>query len=138
MVRYWRGGLGEARIDNPRTVASAIRIGKPVNWFRAYRAVKYSGGEFIEVSDEEILTAQRMLGREGIGVEPASAASLAGYLKALGEGMVNAGGDEVVLIATGHALKDPDTLLMNSNVDIINVSSLDELRSLIIAQKYSI
>ncbi len=127
--------MGEARIDNPRTVASAIRIGKPINWFRAYRAVKYSGGEFIEVSDDEILMAQRMLGREGIGVEPASAASLAGYLKALGEGMVDAGGDKVVLIATGHALKDPDTLLMNSNVNMVNISSLDELRSLIVAQE---
>ncbi|WP_252900200.1 pyridoxal-phosphate dependent enzyme [Vulcanisaeta sp. JCM 14467] len=57
---------------------------------------------FIEVSDEEILTAQKMLGREGIGVEPASAASFAGYIKALREGLVDAR-DKVVLIATGHA-----------------------------------
>ncbi len=103
---------------------------------QAYRAVKYSGGEFIEVSDDEILMAQRMLGREGIGVEPASAASLAGYLRALSEGMVDTG-DKVVLIATGHALKDPDALLMSNNVDMVNVSSLDELRSLII-KEYSI
>ncbi len=129
MVRYWRG-LGEARVDNPRTVASAIRIGKPINWFRAYRAVKYSGGSFIEVSDEEILTAQRALGREGVGVEPASAASLAGYLKALREGLVSSG-DKAVLVATGHALKDPDILLAGSG-NAISVSSIDELRSLII------
>jgi len=128
MVRYWRG-LGEARIDNPRTVASAIRIGKPVNWFRAYRAVKYSNGLFLEVSDEEIIRAQRMLGREGVGVEPASAASLAGYLRALREGIVDVN-DRVVLIATGHALKDPD-ILIRDNVQSITISSLEELRRLL-------
>jgi threonine synthase len=128
MVRYWRG-LGEARIDNPRTVASAIRIGKPVNWFRAYRAVKYSNGLFLEVSDEEIIRAQGMLGREGVGVEPASAASLAGYLRALKEGIVDVN-DRVVLIATGHALKDPD-ILVRDNVQSITISSLEELRRLL-------
>ena len=133
MVRYWRG-LGEARVDNPRTVASAIRIGKPVNWFRAYRAAKYSGGMFIEVSDEEILMAQKMLGREGIGVEPASAASLAGYIKALREGLVDAK-DKVVLIATGHALKDPDVLLMGNGSNAISISSIDELKALVINGK---
>lgn len=70
MVRYWRG-LGEARVDNPKTVASAIRIGKPVNWFRAYRAVKYSGGSFLEVSDDEILTAQKKCSvRRALGLNP--------------------------------------------------------------------
>ncbi|MFP3216784.1 MAG: threonine synthase [Vulcanisaeta sp.] len=128
MVKYWRG-LGEARVDNPRTVASAIRIGRPVNWFRAYRAVKYTDGLFLEVSDEEILRAQGMLGREGIGTEPAGAASLAGYLKALSEGFVDLD-DKVVLIATGHALKDPDVLLQG-NPQFVEISSLDELMQLI-------
>ncbi|WP_243680866.1 threonine synthase [Vulcanisaeta souniana] len=129
MVRYWNGA-GEAKIENPRTIASAIRIGKPVNWFRAYRAVKYSGGAFIEVSDDEIIRAQAMLGKEGIGgVEPASAASLAGYLKALGEGLIGPS-DKAVLIATGHALKDPDALLMG-NANMISISSINELRNLV-------
>lgn len=128
MVRYWRG-LGEAKIENPRTVASAIRIGKPINWFRAFRAVKYSNGTFLEVSDEEILNAQRVLGREGIGVEPASAASLAGYLRALKDGLVDRN-DKVVLIATGHALKDPDILTMG-NAQFMRVPSINELRTLI-------
>ncbi len=128
MVKYW-SGIGEAKIENPRTIASAIRIGKPVNWFRAYRAAKYSGGTFIEVSDDEIIRAQAMLGKEGIGVEPASAASLAGYLRALSEGLIGPG-DRAVLIATGHALKDPDALLMG-NANMISISSVNELRNLV-------
>ncbi len=75
--------------------------------------------------------AQKILGKEGIGTEPASAASLAGYLRALGDGLVDAK-DRVVLIATGHALKDPDILLMGNNGNVISISSMDELRALII------
>ncbi len=127
LVRYWRG-LGEPRIDNPRTVASAIRIGKPVNWFRAYRAVKESGGLFIDVSDEEILRAQRELGKMGIGVEPASAASLAGYIRLLNEGYVSRS-DRVVLIATGHALKDPDLLIRELRSEVVR--GFEEFMSII-------
>ncbi|ADY01735.1 threonine synthase [Vulcanisaeta moutnovskia 768-28] len=131
LVKYWRG-LGEARVDKPSTVASAIRIGKPINWYRAYRAVKYSNGFFIDASDDEILMTQRVLGREGVGVEPASAASLAGYMKALREGVIDPS-DNVVLIATGHALKDPDALLRDS-VHTVSISSIDELKALIMGR----
>jgi threonine synthase len=97
-------------VDNPKTVASAIRIGRPVNWMKAYKAVEESGGLFISVTDEEILEAQRILARRvGLGVEPSSAASLAGLLKLYDEGFLREG-EEVVLIATGHALKDPDSM----------------------------
>lgn len=98
-------------IENPQTIASAIRIGKPVNWLKALRAVKESNGTFVKVTDDEILSAMRMLAvLEGIGVEPASAASFAGFIKLANRGLIDK--DEVVvLIATGHALKDPDTIL---------------------------
>jgi L-threonine synthase (EC 4.2.3.1) len=97
-------------VEKPVTVASAIRIGKPVNWLKALKAVDESKGTFITVSDEEIIKSMRDLAMyEGIGVEPASAASLAGYRKALESGVID--GDGVtVLVATGHALKDPDTV----------------------------
>ena len=96
--------------ENPTTIASAIRIGKPVNWVKAIKAVEESRGAFITVTDEEILKAMMMLAKlEGVGVEPSSAASLAGYLKAVEEGLVDRD-ERVVLVATGHALKDPDAI----------------------------
>lgn len=91
-------------VEHPQTVASAIRIGRPASWDGAVRAVEESGGEFLTVSDAEILDAQSRLGREGFFVEPASAASVAGVLKLAREGRAP---DEVVCVLTGHGLKDP-------------------------------
>ena len=98
-------------VEHPETVATAIRIGKPVNWPKAMRAVKESGGRFVKVTDDEILSAMRMLGSlEGIGAEPAGASSLAGFLRLAEQGFFDQG-DTVVLVVTGHALKDPDAML---------------------------
>jgi threonine synthase len=109
LAKTWLTGSRELQVvEEPRTIASAIRIGRPVNWVKALKAVEESKGALLIVSDEEILEAIKMLARfEGLGVEPSSAASLAGYLKALEEGLVDRG-ETVVLVATGHALKDPD------------------------------
>ena len=107
LVKTWKRGANNlVVVENPTTIASAIRIGRPVNWFKALKAVRESRGLLVKVSDEEILEAQKMLARDGVGVEPASAASLAGYLK-LREDRVIDRNEVVVLIATGHALKDP-------------------------------
>jgi len=133
IARAWRLGLDKPLfMDSPSTVASAIRIGRPVNWFRAWRAVKESGGTFVTVSDDEILHAQRMLGREGIGVEPASAASLAGYVKLLDEGYLRRD-DTCVLIATGHGLKDPDTILKLSYESVL-VKDAMEIVNLVLSR----
>ncbi len=93
--------------ENPETVATAIRIGNPVNATKALNAIRESGGTAESVTDEEILAAQKDLARlEGIGVEPASAASVAGLKKLVDMGVI--GRDEtVVCITTGHLLKDP-------------------------------
>lgn len=91
-------------VEYPQTVASAIRIGRPASWEGAVRAVEESGGEFLSVSDAEILDAQARLGREGLFVEPASAASVAGVLKLARQGRAP---EEVVCVLTGHGLKDP-------------------------------
>ena len=109
LVEAYRLGLERPRfVDSPRTVASAIRIGKPVNWPRAMRAVRESRGVMLAVSDEEIVRAQAMLARtEGIGVELASAAALAGLKAMAEEGMVSRD-DTVVVVATGHVLKEPE------------------------------
>jgi len=101
------------QIDNPETVATAIRIGAPVSWKKALQAVRESNGLVEAVSDREILEAQRDLARlEGLFVEPASAASLAGLRKLGTVGAIEK--DEVtVCIATGHGLKDPDIIVKN-------------------------
>jgi len=100
----------------PETVASAIRIGKPVNWLRAMRAIRESRGTAITVSDHEILQAQREMARkEGVGVEPASAAALAGYMKLLESERLSRE-DLTVGVFTGNALKDPESMMrVNTN-----------------------
>ncbi|RLG90345.1 MAG: threonine synthase [Thermoprotei archaeon] len=97
-------------VDKPETIATAIRIGKPINWMKAVRAVIESNGMFLKVSDKEIIEALRKIARyEGIGVEPASATAYAGFLKLVEKETISI--DEIgVLVLTGHALKDPDTI----------------------------
>ncbi|MEA1865039.1 MAG: threonine synthase [Euryarchaeota archaeon] len=92
---------------NPETIATAIRIGDPVNAAKALRAVRESGGLAISVTDDEIIQAQRDLASlEGIGVEPASATSVAGMRKLLADGAIDSD-ERIVCITTGHLLKDP-------------------------------
>jgi len=102
-------------VENPQSVASAIRIGNPASWRQAEAARDESGGEINAVSDAEILEAYRLLAREeGIFCEPASAACVAGLLKyagALGTQHSALSTQTVVCIITGHGLKDPETAL---------------------------
>ncbi len=95
------------RWDDVETVATAIRIGNPVNAPKALPGIRETGGTAVAVSDAEITDAQRALAGEGIGVEPASAASLAGLRRLRAEGVV-ADDEDVVCLTTGHLLKDPD------------------------------
>ncbi|MDH5806145.1 MAG: threonine synthase [Candidatus Methanomethylicaceae archaeon] len=98
-------------VTHPETIATAIRIGNPVNWPKAVMALKESNGLYEAVSDEEIIEAQRLIATlEGIGVEPASAASLAGLRKAVLNGIISSD-IEAVCICTGHLLKDPEEVL---------------------------
>ncbi len=99
--------LGEP-VPHPETIASAIRIGNPANWTAAVTTVDESGGHIGSVHDTEILDAYRLLAStEGCFVEPASAASVAGLLRAVDDGLV-APGETVVCTLTGHGLKDPE------------------------------
>ena len=94
-------------VANPKTIASAIRIGNPASWEQATTARDESGGAIEAVTDGEILSAQRLLaGTEGIFAEPASSASLALLAKMAHEGRVPAGA-RVVCVLTGSGLKDP-------------------------------
>lgn len=115
-------------IDNPETIATAIRIGKPASWDGAMNAVAESGGQIRKVTDEEILEAYCFLAsKEGIFCEPASAASVAGL-------MVHGPGtsEDVVCVLTGNGLKDPDTALAQGGGLTKCETSLDALRAAVL------
>jgi threonine synthase len=108
MVEAVEEGWAETRRwESVETRATAIRIGNPVNAPKALPGIRETGGTAVAVTDEEITDAQRALAGEGVGVEPASAASIAGLRKLRGRGVVDAT-EHVVCLTTGHLLKDPD------------------------------
>jgi len=120
--------------ENPETVATAIRIGAPVSAKKAIMAINESNGFAETVSDEEILSAQKLLARtEGIGVEPASAASIAGLIKLVESGEVDKN-EQIVCVVTGHLLKDPNTAI-NACAEPIEVNADIEELSRIIAKE---
>jgi threonine synthase len=94
-------------VKNPKTLATAIKIGSPVSWRKALGSILESGGEVITVSELEIADAKAMIGRDGIGCEPASAATVAGIRKLVASEQIRRD-ENVVAILTGHVLKDPD------------------------------
>ncbi|MDO5846120.1 MAG: threonine synthase [Methanocorpusculum sp.] len=112
IVNAIKGNLPEVVVEqNPETVASAIRIGAPVNAEKALRAIRDTHGTAEFVTDAEILAMQRDLARkEGIGVEPASAASVAGIKKMAEQGLLDKD-EKIVCVVTGHLLKDPETVI---------------------------
>ncbi|MCL5429695.1 MAG: threonine synthase [Chloroflexi bacterium] len=115
-------------VEQPETVATAIRIGKPARGEQALEAAQESGGRIIACSDDEILAMQRRLAAEGVWVEPASAAGLAGLAKEISGGDVDVKGMTVVAVCTGHGLKDPNIISdsMPSPIKIeANYSSLE-------------
>lgn len=95
-------------IENPETLATAIRIGNPASWDKAVNAANESKGKIDEVTDEEISTTYKLLAKtEGIFAEPASCASIAGVIKQVKSGEIKKG-SKVVAVLTGNGLKDPD------------------------------
>jgi len=103
-------------IEQPETLATAIRIGNPASWSLAVDALKESNGHINEVTDEEIIEAYQLLAKtEGIFAEPASCASIAGIRKSLQSGVLPKG-SKVVAVLTGNGLKDPQTAIEYSPV----------------------
>ena len=95
------------RREHPETLATAIKIGDPVSWPKALHEVATSGGAVEKVTEQEIADAKAVIGRCGIGCEPASAATLAGIRKLTASGVIAPRAD-VVAVLTGNVLKDPD------------------------------
>ena len=109
--RLWKNKLKELKpLKKPETIATAIRIGNPVSWKRALRAIELTDGVVEQVTDQEIMDAKAIVDSSGIGCEPASAASVAGARKLLENGIIEKD-DVVVCIITGHILKDPDSTI---------------------------
>ena len=109
------------RVENPSTIATAIRIGNPASWDAAKAALTESGGHIDKVTDEEILAAYKLLARtEGLFVEPASAAALAGIVKCTEQKRIPTG-SVITATMTGHGLKDPDTALKTAGFEPIIV-----------------
>jgi len=106
--RGFVGGFRDRITTHAETVATAIRIGAPVSYWRAVRSLRWTDGLVMQVSDQEILDAKAQVDSAGIGCEPASAAAVAGTRKLVQQGTIKPG-DRVVGILTGNLLKDPET-----------------------------
>ncbi|CRF32826.1 Threonine synthase [Brachyspira suanatina] len=118
-------------IENPQTLATAIKIGNPASWKLAVNAANESEGFIDSVTDDEILEAYKMLTvEEGVFAEPASAASLAGIIKSRKAGKINKG-DTVVSVLTGNGLKDPDNAIKICNEPIKVDNNIEEIRKAI-------
>lgn len=106
-------------VEQPETVATAIRIGKPARGEQALQAAEESTGRIIAVTDEDILAMQRRLAAEGVWVEPASAAGAAGLAKEIRAGTINPKGKKIVTVCTGHGLKDTDIIMRDERITSI-------------------
>ena len=112
----------------PKTIATAIKIGNPASWKSAERAAKESGGNIDSVTDEEILQAYKMLASlEGVFCEPASAASLAGVIKKSQNGYFPKEKKSVVCVLTGHGLKDPERAIEVSQKPDVLDANMDQI-----------
>lgn len=125
-------------VENPETVATAIRIGNPQSWEGAVNATKESGGWFDEFTDEEILAAQKMLTEmEGVFCEPASATSLAGAMRDIKSGKIPEG-SKITCTLTGNGLKDPDTAIAQCKSPLITIdATLDAVKAAILGNMAS-
>ncbi|MFH1375945.1 MAG: threonine synthase [Patescibacteria group bacterium] len=109
--KYFESGWKKFEaVDNPETIATAIKIGNPISHPRARRAIEETSGVVLEASEDEIMDAKAAIDAVGIGCEPASACSLAGVRQLVKQGKIKQG-DAVVGILTGHLLKDPDATI---------------------------
>jgi threonine synthase len=119
-------------VEKPETVATAIRIGRPARGEQALQAAEESGGRIIAVSDDELLSMQRRLAGEGVWVEPASAAGLAGLAAEIRAGKLDPRGWRVVGVCTGHGLKDPQIITSHMPAPAVLPAELGALEEAIL------
>jgi threonine synthase len=119
-------------VSQPETIATAIRIGNPARGEEALQAASESDGRIIAVSDLEILSAQKLLASNGIWVEPASAAGIAGLIKQIEGGLIEAKGMRIVAVCTGHGLKDPDIMIQDFKKPVVFPADFSRLEAFIL------
>jgi threonine synthase len=135
LVRTIRENGGKKLISvHAETMATAIRIGNPASWKKALRILQMSGGTVEQVSELEIASAKAEIGAEGIGCEPASAVTVAGLNRLVKRGFVKAN-ETVVVILTGHLLKDPDFTLKFHRGDLFKGTPLEKEASVLVPQQ---
>ncbi|HKR21382.1 MAG TPA: threonine synthase [Pyrinomonadaceae bacterium] len=115
---YDDGATNFVNEEHPQTLATAVKIGAPVSWKKAWNAVRDSGGSVITVSEQEIADAKATIGRDGIGCEPASATTVAGIRKLVSEGSIKRH-ESVVAVLTGHLLKDTDYVIKYHDQNLV-------------------
>ena len=118
----FKRGVDELESVKADTIATAIKIGNPVNFAKAIRTLRKTDGVTEMVTDQEIMDAKALIDRQGIGCEPASACSLAGTRKLVEKGIIKSN-ETVVGILTGHLLKDPDATIGYHNNSLDNIES---------------
>ena len=131
LVRAWREGTEEIEPLVPHTLADSIAVGVPRDRVKALRAVRETGGEFVAVSDEEILEAMRLLAREAaVFAEPAGAAGFAGLAKLVRQGRIDPE-ERIVVLVTGNGLKDVDSAIRATGRPHLIEPTLEALRRLL-------
>lgn len=121
-------------VAHPETCATAIRIGRPARGEQALAALENSNGQIVAASDEEILAAQKALAREGIWVEPASAAGLAGLAGEIRAGRLKPKGQRIAVVCTGHGLKDPQIISDSMPAPFVIEASYPSLEEVILSE----
>jgi threonine synthase len=111
---------------HPETLATAIKIGNPISWKKALRAIDWTNGVVERVTEQEIADAKAIIGRDGIGCEPASAATLAGIRKLVASNVI-APADNVIAVLTGNLLKDP-TYTIGYHTDRLSLENVGEIK----------
>ena len=135
LVRTLREKKGKELVSvQADTMATAIRIGHPASWKKAVRVIEATGGTVEQVSEIEIAQAKAEIGAEGIGCEPASAVTLAGLKKLVKRGFVKPS-ETVVLILTGHLLKDPDFTMKFHRGDLFAGTPEEKASGMLTAQQ---
>jgi len=113
-------------IVHPHTLATAIKIGAPVSWQKALRGVLESGGTVLSVREQEMADAKAIIGREGVGCEPASASTVAGIKRLVADGVI-APNEDVVAVLTGHVLKDTDYAIKYHQENLLSDGDATEM-----------
>jgi len=135
LVRSLREQAGKNLVPvEADTLATAIRIGNPASWKKALRVVQVTGGAVEQVSEVEIASAKAEIGADGVGCEPASAVTLAGLKKLVKQGFVKPG-ESVVLILTGHLLKDPEFTLKFHRGDLFVGTPHEKAATVLVRQQ---